>query len=189
MSARRGSDATRYFAFLKAINVGGHVVTMDRLRRLFEEMGFTGAETFIASGNVTFESGSRDVATIERVIASRLEVTLGYPVPAFVRTGAELAAIADGVPFPAKAVARAQLINVGFMTAPLGREALAAMRGYNTDLDTFACTGREFWWMSRTNMSASPFFKVRFERVFKADVTFRKLTTVRKLAAKYAARG
>src|SRR5574341_155679 len=40
----------RYIAFLRAINVGGHTVTMDRLRQLFEAMGFGGVETFIASG-------------------------------------------------------------------------------------------------------------------------------------------
>ena len=46
----------RHIAFLRAINVGGHTVTMDRLRRLFGEMGFRGVETFIASGNVVFEA-------------------------------------------------------------------------------------------------------------------------------------
>ena len=42
----------RYAAFLRAINVGGHIVKMDRLRTLFEAAGFRGVETFIASGNV-----------------------------------------------------------------------------------------------------------------------------------------
>ena len=42
----------RYAAFLRAINVGGHVVKMDQLRRLFESLGFSDVETFIASGNV-----------------------------------------------------------------------------------------------------------------------------------------
>ena len=32
----------RFVAFLRAINVGGHVVKMDELRRLFESLGFTG---------------------------------------------------------------------------------------------------------------------------------------------------
>ena len=43
-------------AFLRAVNVGGRVVKMDRLRALFEGEGFTGVETFIASGNVIFDS-------------------------------------------------------------------------------------------------------------------------------------
>ena len=37
---------TRYFALLRAINVGGHLVKMDRLRNVFESMGFSNVETF-----------------------------------------------------------------------------------------------------------------------------------------------
>ncbi len=42
----------KYIAFLRAINVGGHTVKMDYLRVLFETLGFSDVETFIASGNV-----------------------------------------------------------------------------------------------------------------------------------------
>jgi hypothetical protein len=31
---------TRFIAFLRAINVGGHNVKMDHLRKLFEALGF-----------------------------------------------------------------------------------------------------------------------------------------------------
>jgi uncharacterized protein (DUF1697 family) len=44
----------KYVAFLRAINVGGHTVKMDHLRRLFEALGFTNVETFIASSDVVF---------------------------------------------------------------------------------------------------------------------------------------
>jgi len=47
---------TRYIAFLRAINVGGHTVKMEHLRGIFESMGFSNVETFIASGNVIFAS-------------------------------------------------------------------------------------------------------------------------------------
>lgn len=46
---------SRLFAFLRAINVGGRTVKMERLRREFEVFGFPGVETFIASGNVVFD--------------------------------------------------------------------------------------------------------------------------------------
>jgi len=50
----------RYVAFLRAINVGGHVVTMAQLKRAFEAVPLASVETFIASGNVIFESRSTD---------------------------------------------------------------------------------------------------------------------------------
>ena len=55
----------RYIAFLRAINVGGHTVKMDRLREIFESLGFANVETFIASGNVVFETTAGDTAALE----------------------------------------------------------------------------------------------------------------------------
>ena len=55
----------RYIAFLRAINVGGRVVTMSRLRDVFVGLGFRGVDTFIASGNVVFESRVTDTAALD----------------------------------------------------------------------------------------------------------------------------
>ena len=68
----------KYAAFLRAINVGGHIVKMDRLRTLFEAAGFRGAETFIASGNVVFESSRKSAGDLERAIETHLKKALGY---------------------------------------------------------------------------------------------------------------
>ena len=57
---------TRLIAFLRAINVGGHTVKMDHLRQLFESLGFSGVETFIASGNVVFETNARNTGRWKR---------------------------------------------------------------------------------------------------------------------------
>jgi uncharacterized protein (DUF1697 family) len=62
---------SRYFAFLRTINVGGHTVKMDVLRQIFESFGFTGVETFIASGNVIFEAGQQDPAVLEKALGRK----------------------------------------------------------------------------------------------------------------------
>jgi uncharacterized protein (DUF1697 family) len=56
---------SRYIAFLRAINVGGHTVKMDILRQQFEALGFSNVETFIASGNVIFETMAKNGRTLE----------------------------------------------------------------------------------------------------------------------------
>jgi uncharacterized protein (DUF1697 family) len=89
----------RYAAFLRSINVGGHTVKMDFLRRLFESMGSLNVETFIASGNVIFESAVTDAHNLEKKIEVKLAETLGYKVAAFIRSITELAEIADYRPF------------------------------------------------------------------------------------------
>jgi uncharacterized protein (DUF1697 family) len=80
----------KHIAFLKAINVGGHTVKMDRLKKLFEIMGFENVETFIASGNVVFETKSKSVDSIRKQIETELEKSLGYKVATFIRTTKEL---------------------------------------------------------------------------------------------------
>ena len=72
---------------------------MDHLRRLFEALGFTNVETFIASGNVIFDSTSKSTKGLERKIEDYLHQTLGYEVATFIRTTSEVAAIAQYKPF------------------------------------------------------------------------------------------
>lgn len=56
----------KYIAFLRTINVGGHTVKMDNFRRLFAALGFAYVETFIASGNVIFDTASMGKMTVEK---------------------------------------------------------------------------------------------------------------------------
>src|ERR1044072_3211714 len=90
----------RYIAFLRAINVcGHHSVKMDFLRRLFESLGFSKVETFIASGNVVFETRAQNAQALERAIEKRLREALAYEVATLIRTAAELAVVASYKPF------------------------------------------------------------------------------------------
>lgn len=176
----------RYIALLRGLNVGGgHVVKMDRLRALFESLGLARVETFIASGNVIFESRSRSAAALESRIEEALEAELGYAVSTMLRTDAELAAVAAYEPFPRGAMAQAKAMNIGFLKAPLGHEEVKLLARYETPNDDLHTAGREFYWMCQTLMSQSTFFKVNFEKVFKARVTFRSISTVRKLVERY----
>src|SRR2546426_4439388 len=94
----------KYVAFLRAINVGGHTVKMDHLRLLFEALGFSNVETFIASGNVIFDSKSKNTKALEEKIEGCLYETLGYPVSTFIRSTVEVATIANYKPFNAAAL-------------------------------------------------------------------------------------
>src|SRR4051794_1405623 len=90
----------RYVAFLRGINVGGHRVKMDHLRDLFTALGFSNVTTFIASGNVIFDTPAPDVSAIESRIEGHLKASLGYEVDTFLRTPAELATVVAFRPFP-----------------------------------------------------------------------------------------
>ena len=69
---------SKHIAFLRAINVGGHNVKMDDLRQLFESLGLSNVETFIASGNVIFDAKVGNVKDAEKKIETCLHESPGY---------------------------------------------------------------------------------------------------------------
>jgi len=92
--------STRYVALLRAVNVGGTgQLPMTELAAMCAEAGFTRVETYIASGNVVFDS--RDSATsVKAKLEKRLEAYAGKPVGVAVRTAAEIAEVLERNPFP-----------------------------------------------------------------------------------------
>src|SRR6267142_2212313 len=108
----------KYVAFLRAINVGGHVVKMDQLRSSFTELGFANVETFIASGNVIFDSKSKNTQALERKIEKHLQAVLGYAVATFVRSIAEVGEIADYKPFAGRDIEN-DGFYIGFLSEAL----------------------------------------------------------------------
>lgn len=171
-------------AFLRAINVGGRVVKMDALRAHCERCGLANVETFIASGNVIFDSRAAP-ASLEQKIEPRLRSSLGYEVDTFVRTLPELAAV---VRVAAAKRGGAKHAYVGFLRAlpPVDHQKKIAALGSSGE--RFFFSGREIYWFTSGGVADSKFSYTAVERATKSPATFRNITTVTKLVEKYAAR-
>jgi uncharacterized protein (DUF1697 family) len=174
---------SRYIAFLRAINVGGHTVKMDVLRGLFEDLELRNVETFIASGNVLFDSAARSVPGLEARIETHLERELGYEVATFIRTPAQIAAVGAYVPSAAKRGGPSNSLYVGFLKAAPGPDATAKVLKYQNDIDAFDFHQHEIYWSSAATIGTSKFSGALLERAIKMPATFRNITTVRRLAA------
>ena len=99
---------TTFVALLRAVNVGGTgKLPMSDLKEICEELGFVAVRTYIASGNVVFESRKSEAA-IKAALEKRLEAYAGKPVGVLVRTAAEIAQVAADNPFPKLAPNRTQ---------------------------------------------------------------------------------
>lgn len=175
----------KLIAFLRAINVGGHTVKMDHLRQLFESIGLSAVETFIASGNVVFEATALDVNDLERKIEARLREALGYDVATFIRTERELRAIASYQPFPPSDFAQAEAFNVAFLTGPLDDAATQKLMTLKTEIDDFQVLGREVYWLCRAKQSGSTFSNAMLEKTLRRSATLRGMNTIRKMEAKW----
>jgi uncharacterized protein (DUF1697 family) len=174
---------TRYVAFLRAINVGGHTVKMDRLRALFEEMRFANVETFIASGNVLFDSSSKSTTAMEARIEGALEKALGYEVATFLRPLASLASVVESHPFDTFE-RDGHALSIGFLKDVLDADGRARLTALQTGYDEFHVHDRETYWLCHGKLSDSKVWGAPLDKALRTPVTFRNVTTVRKLAAK-----
>lgn len=175
----------RYVAFLRAVNVGGRIVKMEELRRIFERAGHADVETFIASGNVVFSTRSTATATVERALEGTLREALGYEVPVFVRSAAEVAAAAAHRAFSEADVAKAGAYLVAFTRAPLDAAGKKGLASLESSIDRFVARGREIYWLSTPKQSESKLTLVKFERAIGQPATMRSMTSAGKLAAKH----
>jgi uncharacterized protein (DUF1697 family) len=180
------SPAQRSVAFLRVINVGGHTVKMDRLRTLFAELGYANVATYIASGNVIFETSKTSTEALEAQIEQHLQQALGYEVIAFVRTVPEVAAIAGYAPFPPTSE-KVHGRYVAFLKAPLNAAPQEKLLALSSETDEFHVHGCEFYWLCRIRLNDSPLFSgTLLTKTVGVPMTLRSVTTVKKLAAKYA---
>ena len=91
---------TAYVALLRAVNVAGTgKLPMAELRGVAEGLGLANVRTYIASGNLLFES-SLSEPEVKAALETRLEAYAGKYVLIFVRTAAEMAAVRAADPFP-----------------------------------------------------------------------------------------
>jgi uncharacterized protein (DUF1697 family) len=172
----------RYVAFLRAINVGGHTVRMEELRRLFESMGAANVQTFIASGNVIFDSTVKKERDLEQQIEAGLEAALTFPVATFLRSLPEVAAVAECPIFSRAEIEGASALYVGFLKTAPSKAACASVSAASTAAHQFRVHDRELYWL-RASL-AEEYEAPKFDKALGAS-TVRSISTVRKIAAKH----
>jgi uncharacterized protein (DUF1697 family) len=178
----------RYAAFLRGINVGGHRITNDELRKACEAVGLEGVATFRASGNVMFaDQDDQDRDAIVDRIESGLGETLGYEVPVFLRTAAEVTAIASHQPFPAKLVAAsAGKLQVSLLAEKPSAQAKKTVLALADDEDRLALRDRELYWLPSGGLMESQLDQNAVEAALGLS-TRRTKGTMEQVAAKFFA--
>ncbi|MBK7631982.1 MAG: DUF1697 domain-containing protein [Ignavibacteriales bacterium] len=177
----------KYIAFLKAINVGGHNVKMDYLKTLFEKMGFENVATFIASGNVIFETNLKNVGSIKNKIETELEKSLGYKVSTFIRTTKELKEISEFKPFKESELNNANnSLYIAFLQNPPSKENQNKVKAFQKEANEFNFYKNEMYWLCRKNFSDSGITGKQLEKKLDMEITVRNSTTIKKMVSKFS---
>lgn len=176
-----------YVAFLRGVNLGSRRrVKGEDLRLCFEGLGFEEVATFRTSGNVVFASPKREA---EDELVTRIEAglgkRLGFDVTVFLRSCAEVAAIASRQPFDQKLVAGSKgKLQVAFYAKKPSAKAKTAVLELASDEDRLALEGRELYWLPSAGISESDLDWRPIDAAL-GQGTMRTMGTVEQIAAKY----
>ncbi len=170
-------------AFLRGINVGGHTVTKTILQDAFVSLGFMNVSTYKQSGNVIFESAT-DIGTIKTQIQNGRHSILGYDVPAFIRTIAELKNILNSMPFKDQSSEGASFLvtflpnNLPFFPLPLPttipKSTAQVISAKNSEVFSVTHGGGE-------GALPNPFL----EKTLRVKATTRNLNVIKEIVEKY----
>ncbi len=175
-----------HVAFLKGMNLGKRRITNDELRAAVEALGFGEVETFRASGNVVFAAGRRSDTELQALLETGLRERLGYEVPSFIRSGAELRALAAAEPFDLRDTGGK--LQVAFLHgAPdaATRRSVLALAGEH---DQLSFAARELFWLPAGRISDSRLDWKAIERML-GPTTVRTTGTVEQIASRWFAAG
>lgn len=166
-------------AFLRAINVGKRRVSMDRLRKPFEELGFDDVTTFIASGNVVFRT-TETPARVETAVEAALADALGFEVVTFVRPASSIARLVRQHPFAGDEDA----LHVGFLKKAAPASVRRAVEALGNDVDTVTTKGRQLYWLARGGMGRATVSGSLIEKTLAQPTTLRSLKMLQRLDEK-----
>jgi uncharacterized protein (DUF1697 family) len=179
----------RTAVFLRGINLGRRRLTNEELVRPFTDARLEGAEAFIASGNVVIDEPGLDPAEVEARVEAAFVDAFGFEADAFVRPLADLPALTEREEVRA-AEEDGFTPHVIFLKAPLAAEASRALQWLETPDDRFSVLGRELLWLRRGRLTDSEVETRHLERALGGvPNTMRKVTTLRRMAARFGGDG
>ena len=171
----------RYVALLRGINVGGKtLVKMADLKTCVEELGHDDVSTYIASGNVLFESARRGAAKLETEIERAIEKRFELPVKLVVLDRVAFATIVKAIP---KAWVGDQSLRANVAFVRRGTDARQVVRELEPDRtveEVKAVKDAILWATKRSAVNRSVMRKLIGGAAYK-ELTVRNLNTTLKL--------
>lgn len=134
----------RWAALPRAINAGKPLPMAD-LRALLTSEGMADVKTLLASGNAVFSCEADDGEAIAARLQSAARDRLGLDTLWFVRSHAELAAVAAADPFSDATAVRPNHVQVLFHREPVEPGAVEALLAQHDGPERLHAAGRELY--------------------------------------------
>ncbi|MEC3915222.1 DUF1697 domain-containing protein [Nocardia sp. CDC160] len=174
-----------YAAFLRGIMPSNPNMRSEKLRGVFEGLGFENVSTLLSSGNVVFQTKDTNVPALEAKIQKALNTELGIPGGTLIRTHTQLQNLVASDPFAGLTHCRETYLTVTFV-----RETPKTLPTFPADdtntvkivrFDPEAAALLSI--IDNTNPSTTNFMQV-VEKTLGKDITTRTYLTVQKALKK-----
>jgi uncharacterized protein (DUF1697 family) len=170
------------------VNLGrNRRVSGAELRKAFEDMGFDDVATFRASGNVVFGGASGSEAKLKTRVEDGLLAATGMEIVVFLRSAAEMRAIAGFEPFDSKLVAKSNgKLQVSILPKKPSAAARKKVLALATDVDPLTFGDRELYWLPSGGQMESDLDLQAIDKLV-GPTTRRTMGTLEQLTAKFFA--
>ncbi|MEU8899554.1 DUF1697 domain-containing protein [Nocardia sp. NPDC048505] len=177
---------TGYAALLRGIAPSNPNMTNDKLRGVFEKLGFEKVASVLASGNIVFHSAESDVPALERQIQQALNAELGIGGGTIIRTHAELQTLLDSDPFPGLTHGRGTYLTATFLKdgtkapveLPDQPDPLVRVVGFDKPARVFLSI------IDNSEPGKTPDFMTWLDKTYGKDITTRTWLTVQRIVKK-----
>lgn len=149
----------------------------EKLRRLFEELGFANVKSVISSGNIIFGSPMTDSAKLEAIIEAALPKKLDFTSTTIVRSLNDLQILNKDNPFNGYEHSPKNSLNVTFLKHVPSRRHIFEGRGYRF----LRITDREICSVIDTTSSKTPDYMAKVEKLYGKQITTRTWKTVERI--------
>jgi len=170
-------------AILRGINVGGNrKIVMVDLKKLFNDLGYEGVQTYIQSGNVIFDPKSTGPdSEIADLIERSISKQYGFNVPVIVLKADQLKDAISSNPFYNQSISDIGRLHLTFLKELPEKDNVTEIKNYNLHPDNYHIEKRNVFVYCSGKYSDSRLTNKFFENKLKVTATTRNWKTVLKL--------
>jgi uncharacterized protein (DUF1697 family) len=171
----------KYVALLRGIGPSNPNMRNEKLRGVFQELGFQNVQTVITTGNVLFESPSRDVKSLEAAIEDAIQRQLGFSSTTIIRSHQQLRRLADNNPFGSIEDSPTSRLNVTFLKKKRNSNLRFPYHAEKKGYTVVGMHGREVCSVVDLSGATTPDLMAWLEKQFGKEITTRTWKTVGKI--------
>jgi uncharacterized protein (DUF1697 family) len=176
-----GTKMIKYAALLRGIGPSNPNMRNEKLRGVFENLGFQNVQTVISSGNVLFETQSGDIKELEAIIEKALPEQLGFTSTTIIRSKEELQLLVDKKPFKDLKDTPESKLNVTFLKNKPNTEIEFPYHAENRGFTVLCIYDRAIFSVVDLTRTKTPDLMRWLEKEFGKEITTRTWKTVGKL--------